>query len=146
MKQVYSTYIRSEIKMAETKYNTVMLVDDNELDNFVNNKIIESEKFASKILIHTSAKSALDFLRDKSSSPDELPDIILLDIIMPVMDGFAFLDEFEKLPDSVKKKCKVIMLSTSESFKDLNRANKNKYVYKFLNKPLSEPMLAAINV
>ena len=66
--------------------------------------------------------------------------------MMPVMDGFAFLDEFAKLPEDITKNCKVIMLSTSESFKDLNKANKNRFVYKFLNKPLTDQVLAAINV
>jgi len=75
-----------------------------------------------------------------------LPGVIFLDIMMPGMDGFAFLEEFDKLPDPVRKTSKVIMLSTSESFKDLNRANQNRYVYKFLNKPLNQPMLNAVHV
>ena len=67
--------------------------------------------------------------------------------MMPMMDGFGFLDEFAKLPEEITKKCKIVMLSTSESFKgETNRANKNRYVYKFLNKPLTEQVLAAINV
>jgi CheY-like chemotaxis protein len=65
---------------------------------------------------------------------------------MPVMDGFQFLDEYEKLPENQRMQMKVILLSTSESFKDLNRANKNPYVRKFLNKPLTIQVLQAINV
>ena len=128
------------------RYPNVMLIDDNELDNFVNKKLIESENFASSIMVHLSAQEALLDLQKKSSSSDELPSVIFLDIMMPVMDGFAFLEEFEKLNDQVKKKCKIIMLSTTESFKDLNRANKNKFVFKFLNKPLNKPVLDAINL
>ncbi len=86
----------------------------------------------------------LDFL--KSAKSDELPEVIFLDIIMPGMDGFQFLDEFEKLDENIRKRCKVVMLSSSDSFKDLNRANKNKLVRKFLNKPLTIEMLSAINV
>jgi CheY-like chemotaxis protein len=66
--------------------------------------------------------------------------------MMPGMDGFGFLDEFDRLDDSIKKKTRIVMLSTSESFKDLNRANQNKYVNKFLNKPLTEAMLNALNL
>ena len=69
-----------------------------------------------------------------------------LDIMMPGMDGFAFLEEFDKLQTEVKGKSKIIMLSTSESFRDLNRANKNPFVRKFLNKPLTQQVLQAINV
>lgn len=128
------------------RYPVAMLIDDNELDNFVNKKLLENEQFAGTVLIHQSAQSALDDLQKKSSSPASLPSVIFLDIMMPAMDGFAFLEEYEKLDDQVKKSCKVIMLSTSESFKDLNKANKNRYVYKFLNKPLNKPVLDAINV
>ena len=66
--------------------------------------------------------------------------------MMPQMDGFQFLEAFEKLPEDQRMQMKVVMLSTSESFKDLNRANKNPYVRKFLNKPLTLQVLQAINV
>jgi len=125
-----------------SRYDVVMLIDDNELDNFVNKKLIENEHFANQVLVQPSGISALDYLKRNAG----LPDIIFLDIMMPGMDGFGFLDEFDKLNDEVKKKSKIVMLSTSESFKDLNRANRNKYVYKFLNKPLNKAVLDALNV
>jgi len=131
---------------SQAKHSLVMLVDDNELDNFINQKLIESEHYAKKVLVYQSAVAALDFLKSKSSIPNELPEVIFLDIQMPGMDGFGFLDEFDKLNDTIKQKCRIIMLSTSESFKDLNRANQNKYVYKFLNKPLNLSVLNAVLV
>ncbi len=130
--------------MAETKYKCVLLIDDNEIDNFAHNKIIGNHHFAKEILVASSAREGLDIL--KARSKEELPEIIFLDIMMPMMDGFQFLEEFEKLDKSIHAKSKVIMLSTSESFKDLNRANKNPFVYKFLNKPLNEAILVAINI
>ncbi len=126
------------------KYKSVMLVDDNPMDNLVNRQLIESAGFAMKVNKYETAKDTLEFL--KKASADELPEIIFLDIIMPGMDGFQFLEEFEKLGDDITKKCRVILLSTSDSFKDLNRANKNKLVKKFLNKPLTSEMLSAINI
>ncbi len=128
------------------RYPVVMLVDDNELDNFINKKLLENEHFSENVIVHQSAQSALDELKKLESTPDKLPRIIFLDIMMPHMDGFAFLDEINKLSDNVKKNSKIIMLSTSESFKDLNRANQSKYVYKFLNKPLNKLVLDAIQL
>jgi len=128
------------------RYKTVMLVDDNELDNFVNKKLIENEHFANNVLVQSSGANALDYLKAHTANAEEIPDIIFLDIMMPDLDGFGFLTEFEKLSDSIKNKSKVVMLSTTESFKDLNRANQNMYVFKFLNKPLTKPVLDALNI
>jgi CheY-like chemotaxis protein len=132
--------------MANVRYPVVMLVDDNELDNFINKKLLENESFADNVIVHQSAQSALDDLKKLESTPDKLPRIIFLDIMMPHMDGFAFLEELNKLSDAVKNYSKVIMLSTSESFKDLNRANQSKYVFKFLNKPLNKLVIDAIQL
>jgi len=128
------------------KYPVVMLIDDNELDIFVNKKLLEAENFSSNVISHLSAQDALDYLKKHSSSVDEIPNLIFLDIMMPGMDGFGFLDEFGKLDNSIKSKTRIVMLSTTDSFKDLNRANQSPYVYKFLNKPLTAAVLKALNV
>ena len=128
------------------RYPVVMLVDDNELDNFINKKLLENEKFADTVLVHQSAQSALEEIKKLESTPEKLPQIIFLDIMMPHMDGFGFLEEINKLSDRIKKQSKIIMLSTTESFKDLNKANQSKYVFKFLNKPLNKLVLDAIQV
>ena len=127
------------------RYKRVMFVDDNELDNFINKKLLEGESFAAEIMTFLSGTEALAWLKTNEGNPDMIPEVVFLDIIMPGMDGFAFLDEYAKLGEGLKKKCKVVMLSTTESFTELNRANQNKFVRKFLNKPLSPAMLKAIN-
>ena len=132
--------------MTKSKYKFTLLIDDNEIDNYINKQIIKTTNFSEEIIVHQSAQEGLEFLKSLLDKKADLPDIIFLDIMMPVMDGFEFLLEFEKLSGQIKDKCKVIMLSSSESFKDLNRANSNKFVYKFLNKPLSAAVLAAINL
>lgn len=129
-----------------SRYSVVMLVDDNELDNFINKKLLENEKFADTVIVHQSAQSALEDLKKLESTPEKLPQIIFLDIMMPHMDGFGFIEEVGKLSDRIKNSSKIIMLSTTESFKDLNRANQSRFVYKFLNKPLSKLVLDAIQL
>lgn len=129
---------------AEFRYSTVMLIDDNTIDTFIHRKLIESHRFAERIQSHLEAREALEFL--KNAPVNEWPELILLDIMMPGMDGFEFLEAFSNLERGQKERIKVILLSTSESFKDLNRANKNNLVRKFLNKPLTPEMLNAIRV
>lgn len=129
---------------ASPRYPLTMIVDDNELDSFVLKNILSAHGFTSEALLMPDGRSALNYLKDNTS--EKLPRVIFLDIMMPGMDGFEFLEHFEKLPQEVRDKCRIILISTSESFKDLNRANKNRFVYRFLNKPITEAMLNAISI
>ena len=128
------------------RYNTVLLIDDNEIDNFVAKKFIEKSGFAENVITVQSGRSALDYLETKDTSKNILPDIIFLDIGMPVMDGFEFLLEFEKLNKIIINNCKVVVLSSSLDIDDYNRANRNKLVRKFINKPLSYKSLMEIDL
>lgn len=128
--------------MATPTYYAIMLVDDNEIDNLINQKMIEASGIAKHIYTHTGARSAIEFLRnmeklDGSSTTNVLPELIFLDIDMPLMDGFQFLDEFGKMSDVTKEKCGVIMLTSSISPADVNRSKKYDYVRKYINKPLT---------
>ena len=122
----------------------VMLVDDNETDNFISKRIIEITGFASRVEVMNSGKSALDYLAVHQDRPEDLPNIIFLDINMPVVDGFVFLYEFEKFKELVRTKCKVIILSSSDNKRDIDKIVNNNYVIKFVTKPLTEYSLIEI--
>ena len=135
--------------MSGKKYKTVMLIDDNEIDNLINQKMIEAAAIADNIYTHTGAKSALEFLRNVEHLPlaeSVLPDIIFLDIDMPLMDGFQFLDEFEKMSNAIKKKSKVVMLTSSINPQDFNRSKKYLNVKLYLNKPLSHESITKLDL
>lgn len=119
----------------------VMLVDDNDTDNFINKRIIELTGFAYRIEIKNSGKSALEYLESVKSDPENLPDLIFLDINMPIVDGFVFLYEFEKFAQNIKDKCKIVILSSSDNQRDIDNIINNKLVVKFITKPLSEEAL-----
>lgn len=131
------------------KFKTVMLVDDNEIDNLINQKMIEASEFSSKILTHTGAKSALEYLKSIEIMAGEdvekfLPELIFLDIDMPLMDGFQFLEEYAVLSQKTKEFIKVIMLTSSINPQDLSKSKKNVYITQFFNKPLSIETLEKI--
>lgn len=127
----------------EKKYHAVMLVDDNEIDNLINQKMIEASGICEHIFVHSGAKSAIEFLKNiekliKGNVNLYLPELLFLDIDMPLMDGFQFLDEFEKLSDVIKNHCKIVMLTSSLNPQDMSKAKKNLNVLKYLNKPLTQ--------
>ena len=131
-------------------YYAVMLIDDNEIDNLINQKMIEAASITEHIYIHTGARSAIEFLRNLEKLDMEkmnvMPEVIFLDIDMPLMDGFQFLDEFYKLSEGTKKKCKVVMLTSSINPQDVNKSKRYSFVKKYINNPLSQDNLANLNI
>ena len=130
--------------MANKSIDLVLLVDDNDTDNFISKRIIEITKFAQRVEVRNSGKSALEYLEQTKDTPENLPDVIFLDINMPIVDGFVFLFEFEMFPDQIKEKCKVIILSSSNNKRDIAKIVDNEYVIKFITKPLTEKALQEI--
>jgi len=124
----------------------VMLVDDNDTDNFISKRIIEITKFAQRVEVKNSGKSALDYLRENQDKVEDLPNLIFLDINMPIVDGFVFLYEFEKFNETIKDKCKVIILSSSDNKRDIDKIVNNNHVIKFITKPLTETALEEVKL
>ncbi len=130
----------------EKRIGLVMIVDDNDTDNFISKRIIEITKFANEVEIKNSGKSALEYLENNEGNIKKLPDLIFLDINMPIVDGFVFLYEFEKFSSLLKNKCKVIILSSSDNKRDIDKIVNNDHVIKFITKPLTEKALNEIKV
>ncbi len=136
--------------MSARKYQNVMLIDDNEIDNLINQKMVEAAAITQNIFTHSGAKSAIEFLRNAEklakAAASLLPEVIFLDIDMPLMDGFQFLDQFDKLSAETKKYCRIVILTSSINPQDMNKAKSYPYVKKFLNKPLNQDALKSLDV
>lgn len=132
-------------KPPKKAFDTVMLIDDNEIDNFINERMIKGCNFAEHVYVNTGTQSAVEFLRNLSVKKDvrkeHLPSIIFLDLNMPILDGFHFLEEFEKLDRELVDGIRVVMLTSSIDPADVTRSEKFKSVNGFLHKPLTQDSL-----
>ena len=122
--------------MVKAKEKTFMLIDDNAIDNEVNAKLLQFSDLVESVIVKQSGINALNYLKNNIDKDENLPDVILLDIYMPEMDGFGFLEEFKQLPEKITEHVTVYMLSSSQDNLDMNRAESNPYVYDVLKKPL----------
>lgn len=118
-------------------YNNVMVIDDSYFDRLIATKVLELAKFAENVIAFDSVANGIAYLNSKSAFPEQQPEIIFLDIRMPETDGFGFLSKIEKTPGLISEDCKIYMLSSSVDPEDITRANKSKYVFNFISKPLT---------
>lgn len=107
---------------------------------------MEKINFAEEIIVQISGKAGLTYLNECISEKLPPPQIIFLDIRMPEMNGFEFLDEFKKLDSKFISNIKVIILSSSLDVNDMKRAKEDPAIVKFLNKPLKKEMLEEIHI
>ncbi|WKL49599.1 response regulator [Flavobacterium pectinovorum] len=126
------------------KLDYIMLVDDNKIDNFFHERVIKKYNAAIKVIIKESAKEALYFLQNKDYSKNSPTSVIFLDINMPGMNGWEFLEEYKNLDKNLQCKLIVVMLTTSQNPDDIEMAKKNNILFGFKTKPLDKDMLAKV--
>ncbi len=117
---------------------SILLVDDDEINNFISIKLIKKALLTSEIMACLNGKFAIDQLLEiQRKDPSKLPDYIFLDINMPIMNGWEFLDEFKRLNIDPLGRCKVYIISSSVFSNDINKARSYPLVKDFISKPLN---------
>jgi CheY-like chemotaxis protein len=125
--------------------NTVLLIDDDEINNMICTKIISKNDFAGNIVACSSARQGLKYLEETlTDSGKEVPTVIFLDINMPVMNGWDFLDQYKQMTPLQDKNIILIMLSSSSSSSDVTRAQSYPQVSDYITKPLTAAHLQQI--
>jgi CheY-like chemotaxis protein len=120
------------------------LIDDDELFVFLTKMTIEETNLVDLIKVFSNGLEAINFLKENSNNPDQLPEVILLDLSMPVMDGWQFLEEYIKLKPRIGKKITIYIVSSSISPKDLGKAKSISEVSDYIIKPITKEALIEI--
>jgi CheY-like chemotaxis protein len=123
------------------KFDKVMVIDDTPEDLYITSYVIEKTNYSKEILKFDLATEALEYLQANIHNTSLLPQVIFVDIFMPLMTGFEFLDEYEKLPSYYTSNCTVYVISSSFDERDINRARNNKNVKAYIEKPLRKEFL-----
>ena len=140
------------MKRKDPKYafDHVLLLDDDELANFINQKVMESCHFSKNIYVNTSAKGALEFLNNLlllgDATKELLPQVIFIDLNMPLMDGFQFIQSLLKNQSKTIQTIKLVILTSSVHEMDRVKAKELTDNIIFLNKPLTMEMLGQLSV
>ena len=119
----------------------IMIIDDNLIDQMITAHVLRSNTTNEEILIMENAFSALDYLETNKNNLNVIPSLILLDLDMPGMSGYEFLQHFKNFAQELKDLCRIIVLTGSDIQADLDRVEADPYVSKLINKPLSKNQL-----
>ncbi|MCK0136773.1 response regulator [Arenibacter sp. S6351L] len=107
-------------------------------------KTMKSLNLTDKIMVFSDGEEALDFMLDNLHNDKELPDVIFLDIDMPIMDGFQFMEEYVKIKPKLGKKITIYMVSSSVDPVDIDRAKKISEITDYIVKPITHDQLTTI--
>ncbi len=122
----------------------VFIIDDDPIHQRIAQIMISKHNLFDEYFSYTEAQKALDFLQENKKNEETLPDVILLDLNMPVIDGWDFLETFETLVNEFKKNIRVFIVSSSVDEKDLLRSKLYVTVKGFISKPLSPDIIRSI--
>ncbi len=122
--------------MNPSQYN-ICLIDDDKIYQFTAKKIIESTNLTKAVLSFFNGEEAIDFFKSNLQNVDSIPDIIFLDINMPIKDGWQFLEDFKSLLNDVKKDITIYMVSSSVDDYDIKKSKEYSFVTDYIIKPIN---------
>jgi two-component system chemotaxis response regulator CheY len=120
-----------------SKINKIMLIDDDEIHSNLCYELIIKSGITDHVSIFNDAEEALRYIRKNATEADLLPDLIFLDINMPFMDGWEFLDAYEAIKPDLKKEIVLILLTSSVYKNDIEKAKQYKSVVEYIKTPIS---------
>ncbi len=120
--------------MTKVCVQKAVLIDDSDIDLFIQRRFLEVSHFSQELVLYNSANEALNALRADTNPPE----LIFLDLNMPDADGFTFLKDFSRLPPAVTKKSRIVVLTSSDSNIDRDYVLSFNHVIHYITKPLKQ--------
>jgi CheY-like chemotaxis protein len=123
------------------KLSNLWIIDDDPMSSFYIKRLAELGELAHIITIHNKAQGAIDYLMEHKKSDDHLPEVILLDIYMPVLDGWGFLERYNEIKGELSRKISIYIISSSNHPKDYSKAEEFADVQAYFEKPVTIDIL-----
>ena len=126
------------------RLKTLMLVDDDEIIVYLTKRIIAQTNLVELINVFGNGKDAIDYLKENLNNPDLFPEIIFLDLFMPIMDGWEFLEEYIKIKPKTSNPTTIYVITSSVSEEDIIKAKSYSVVTDYIIKPTTKENFIAI--
>lgn len=120
---------------------TICLIDDDSVLHFLVENLVKINHYSLDMIGFKNGKEGIDYLTSYSNEPDKIPDIIILDINMPIMDGWDFLDEYKKIKNTLSKNPAINIMSSSNRPEDKEKARSYEDVNGYFEKPIDEEIM-----
>lgn len=123
---------------------SICIIDDDEVYKFFMKRVLKIKRLAEDVMSFADGEEAYNFIYKNKKNPEKLPDLIFLDINMPIMDGFQFMDEYAKIQPEIDKKIPIFMITSSIDPIDLEHSKKYAEITDFIIKPVKADVLKRI--
>jgi CheY-like chemotaxis protein len=133
-------------EMNKNIFSKVMVIDDDPIEHFISERILQANRFATEVLKFLYAGEALEYLQKNADEKNEIPGLIFLDINMDGMNGYEFMNAFRQLPATLKENISVVILSSSLILEEISQFYQFPEVKGFLEKPLTKEKLASLGL
>lgn len=122
----------------------IAIIDDDEVFHLIVKKQLEMKNLVCDVLKFYNGEEAASFFKENADKGSEMPELVMLDVNMPVKDGWGFLEEYGSLPQEIRNGIKIYMVTSSVIQSDIDRANNNGNVEEFVSKPITNEKLEEI--
>ena len=119
------------------KVQRAFIIDDDEVYIYAIKRLIKIQNLCDEVIVFTDGKQAVDYLEEHQNDGTKMPDVIMIDVNMPVLDGWGFIDAFQKMDLNLTNRTKLFMVSSSIDPRDVKKAKEIPLIIKYIFKPIT---------